>query len=253
MRITVIRGPACLNCRSLTALTPTETTRARLLVQAARLFRNHGYAGTSTRALSDSLGLTKAALYHHVDSKDALLLELCVESLTRIDAAVTVALEGLTDSMARLQAAVIAHVASALENADMHATMLIEMRALSPESHAVVRRARAEYETRIRRLVEAAQEDRRLRASLDAKWMTLSLLNTLNWSIFWYHPDGDLAPEQIGRVLLDVYLNGVAEGPQSPVRGQETHLPIAGASQLDRVEAKLDALLAARPPLHSAS
>ena len=222
----------------------SATTRERLLVHAARLFRAHGYAGTSTRALSDSLGLTKAALYHHVESKDALLLELCVESLTRIDNAVTAALAGVTDPLPRLQAAVIAHVVSALENADMHATMLIEMRALSPENHVVVRHARAGYESRIRGLVEAAQRDRQLRPSPDAKWMTLSLLNTLNWSIFWYHPDGELAPEEIGRLLLDVYLNGVAKtsGAGDGRRGDATR--IGGASQLDRVEAKLDALLA---------
>lgn len=238
-----------MNSLELSASTSPATTRERLLVEAARLFRAQGYAGTSTRVLSQSLGITKAALYHHVASKDALLLELCVESIARIDSAVTTALEGHEDSLARLQAAVVAHEISALEHADMHATMLIEMRSLSPENHEVVRRARAGYESRIRGLVEAAQQDRHLRSTLEAKWMTLSLLNTLNWSIFWYHPGGGLTPEDIGYTLLDVYLNGVAAGSarDRPVAA----LPPSsapGSSQLDRVEAKLEALLSARLP-----
>ena len=230
--------------------TPSATTRERLLIEAARLFRSQGYAGTSTRVLSQSLGVTKAALYHHFRSKDALLLELCLENIARINHAVTTALEGYRDSGARLQAAVVAHVVSALEDADMHATMLIEMRALPRESHDEVRGARADYEARIRGLVEAAQRDGYLRTTLEAKWMTLSLLNTLNWSIFWYHPDGGLGPDEIGRTLLDVYLNGVVTPRSGDRAGEPPRLAAAPPepSQLDRVEAKLDALLSTRAP-----
>ena len=214
------------------------------------MFRSHGYAGTSTRALSESLGLTKAALYHHVRSKDALLLELCLESVARINDAVTAALHGHGDSLGRLRAAVVAHVVSALENADMHATMLIEMRSLSEENHEEVRRARAGYESRIRELVEAAQRDRYLRPTLEARWMTLSLLNTLNWSIFWYRPDGGLTAEEIGHILLDVYLNGVATASATdrPAKAPLPTAPAPATTQLDRVETKLDALLSARAP-----
>ncbi len=221
------------------------TTRERLLIEAARLFRSSGYAGTSTRVLAQSLGITKAALYHHVRSKNALLLELCLESVARIDDAVTTALNGQVDSLARLRTAVIAHVVSALENADMHATMLIEMRSLGPEDHEEVRRARAGYETRIRELVEAAQRDHYLRPTLEARWMTLSLLNTLNWSIFWYHPEGSLAPKEIGHILLDVYLDGVAvtTPPHLPTMAPPPTAPPPAKSQLDRVESKLDTLL----------
>ena len=225
------------------------------MIEAARLFRSSGYAGTSTRVLAQSLGITKAALYHHVRSKNDLLLELCLESIARIDDAVTTALDGQVDSLARLRAAIIAHVVSALENADMHATMLIEMRSLGPEDHERVRTARAGYETRIRELVEAAQRDHHLRPTLESKWMTLSLLNTLNWSIFWYHPGGGLGSEEIGHILLDVYLDGVAAatpGHREAAIPSPT-APATATSQLDRVESKLDALLSARAPGRPAS
>ena len=212
--------------------------RDRLLIEAARLFREHGYAGTSTRVLSQSLGITKAALYHHVRSKDALLLELCLESVARINDAVTEALEGHHDSLTRLRAAVVAHVVSALENADMHATMLIEMRSLSTDDREEVRLSRASYETRIRELVEAAQRDGHLRPEPEARWMTLSLLNTLNWSIFWYHPDGGSPPEQIGTILLDVYLNGGALAPEGERPTEARPAPVPATSQLDRVDAR---------------
>jgi AcrR family transcriptional regulator len=223
--------------------------RDRLVIEAARLFRSHGYAGTSTRTLAESLGLTKAALYHHFRNKDALLLEICLESIARIEFAVSSALLGVGDSLERLRAAVIAHVGSALRDADMHATMLIEMRALSPADRDEVRRVRAGYEARIRSLIEAAQRDRYLRAEPDARWLTLALLNTLNWSIFWYRPDGDSMPEEIGARLLDVFLNGVLSSATRELPATGSAGPPPATSQLDRIEAKLDALQSTLPSL----
>ncbi|HTC67955.1 MAG TPA: helix-turn-helix domain-containing protein, partial [Acidothermaceae bacterium] len=55
-----------------TGHTATET-RTRILDTARQLFRDQGFSGTSMRDLSESLGITTAALYYHFDGKDAIL------------------------------------------------------------------------------------------------------------------------------------------------------------------------------------
>jgi AcrR family transcriptional regulator len=55
---------------------PVESTRQRILDAALDLFATRGFAATSTRELSERLGFTKAALYYHFHSKDALLQAL---------------------------------------------------------------------------------------------------------------------------------------------------------------------------------
>ena len=50
-----------------------DDTRARILKAALHLFAEHGFAGTSTREISERLGFTKAALYYHFRTKDDLL------------------------------------------------------------------------------------------------------------------------------------------------------------------------------------
>lgn len=47
-------------------------TRQLLLNVAARLFAQHGYAGTSTTDILRAAGLTKGAMYFHFRSKEAL-------------------------------------------------------------------------------------------------------------------------------------------------------------------------------------
>jgi AcrR family transcriptional regulator len=51
---------------------PTDT-RARILEVARDLFMERGVQQTSLRDIAEQLGLSKPALYHHFDSRDALL------------------------------------------------------------------------------------------------------------------------------------------------------------------------------------
>jgi AcrR family transcriptional regulator len=51
-------------------------TRDRILDIALDLFTEQGYDGTSLREIADQLGVTKAALYYHFESKDDILLAL---------------------------------------------------------------------------------------------------------------------------------------------------------------------------------
>ncbi|WP_432495786.1 helix-turn-helix domain-containing protein [Kineococcus gypseus] len=55
---------------------PSRTPRQEVLDAAAALFNEHGYAGTSTRAIADRVGIRQASLYHHFAGKDEILLEL---------------------------------------------------------------------------------------------------------------------------------------------------------------------------------
>jgi AcrR family transcriptional regulator len=61
-------------------------TRQRILEVAAQLFSERGFAGTSIRDIADALGVTKAALYYHFPSKDAILEELVAQPLAAVRA-----------------------------------------------------------------------------------------------------------------------------------------------------------------------
>lgn len=48
-------------------------TREAILEAATRLFLQRGYEGVSIRDITEAVGLTKGALYHHFESKESLL------------------------------------------------------------------------------------------------------------------------------------------------------------------------------------
>ncbi|HEY7208204.1 MAG TPA: helix-turn-helix domain-containing protein [Gaiellaceae bacterium] len=74
---------------------PRGSTREAILDVALELFNEQGYDKTSLREIADRLGITKAALYYHFESKGDILLELhlrlhalgreVLEQLDRVD------------------------------------------------------------------------------------------------------------------------------------------------------------------------
>ena len=50
-----------------------EQTRQQILATARRLFTERGYDATSLQLIADEMGLTKAAVYYHFRTKNAIL------------------------------------------------------------------------------------------------------------------------------------------------------------------------------------
>jgi AcrR family transcriptional regulator len=190
---------------------PTSTAD-RLLRHAAALFRHKGYAGSTTRELAQLLGVQKASLYHHIRSKEDLLFEISMNSLREITAAVAKAAADAPEED-RLQRMIVTHMEVALRDQDMHTTMLIELRSLSADRRAEVLAGRDEYERLLLDAIVREQGAKRIRTDIDARTLTLALLNLLNWTIFWYNPDGDQSPGELAKILCSVFLDGAGVAP----------------------------------------
>jgi AcrR family transcriptional regulator len=71
----------------MSSTTPTPT-RERIVDEAMRLFSQHGYAATSIAKIEAAAGLTPGAggLYHHFESKEAVLTAGIERQLSRLGA-----------------------------------------------------------------------------------------------------------------------------------------------------------------------
>src|ERR1700741_5497686 len=61
----------------------SETTRQKLLDAAIDLFSEVGYAAAGLGEIIEHAGMTKGALYHHFDSKEALATAIIEQGTTR--------------------------------------------------------------------------------------------------------------------------------------------------------------------------
>jgi AcrR family transcriptional regulator len=70
------------------------SARERIVEVARNLFCARGYERTPLRAVSDSLGVTKAAIYYHFKAKEDLLVAILGPVLDRIDSLIDAAGDG---------------------------------------------------------------------------------------------------------------------------------------------------------------
>jgi len=181
---------------------------ARLVGTAAELFRRQGYAATSTRQLSEMLGVQNATLYYHVKSKEDLLYEICVRALTNLLARVREDVSLADHPRERLERLIHCHLATILQDKDQHATMLTELRSLSSERRRKVIVMRDEYQDFIEQIIQDGQLAGVFRTDISTKILTLGLLDLLNWAIFWFEERGELDARTLAENFASIYLEG---------------------------------------------
>ena len=190
-------------------LKPGEnSTVERLLEAAVALFSRQGYAATSTREVASLLGMQKASLYYHIQSKEDLLYFICKSALEKIRADVDAAIQGVPDPLERTQALIVAHLESMLRYKDEHATTLTEMYALSKDRLAQIVALREGYIGLVRSVLQDAQKAGTLRKDIDARYLSLGLLGLLNRVLVWYRRRGPMTPVQLGQLLAVLFLSG---------------------------------------------
>ncbi|HSP68280.1 MAG TPA: TetR family transcriptional regulator [Bryobacteraceae bacterium] len=189
---------------------PADSTVQRLLDAAVALFSRQGYAATSTREVAALLGIQKASLYYHIQSKEDLLYFICKSTLEQIRDDVETALADVADPLERTSTLISTHVESMLRSKDEHATTLTEMYALSKDRLASIVLLREGYVDLVRSVLREAQQAGALREDIDARYLALALMGLLNRVLVWYRRRGPLSPGQLGQLLAMIFLAGVA-------------------------------------------
>src|SRR5439155_1367657 len=109
-----------------------STRRNELVRQAARLFAEKGYHGTSTGDLAEAMGVQKGSLYAHIRSKADLLWEVAREGAEAFHAA----LDEIPDDLPateKIRLALRAHLRVVAEQLDVATVFIREWRYLEDE------------------------------------------------------------------------------------------------------------------------
>ena len=68
-----------------------SAAQQRILDAALTLIADHGVGGTSLQMIADTIGVTKAAVYHQFKTKDEIVIALTERELGRLDDALAAA------------------------------------------------------------------------------------------------------------------------------------------------------------------
>jgi AcrR family transcriptional regulator len=181
-----------------------STRRTELTRQAARLFAEQGYHGTSIGDLAEAMGVQKGSLYAHIDSKEDLLWEVASAGAQAFHAA----LDAVPDdgpAVERIRAALRAHLRVVAGQVDVATVFVREWRYLQGERRERFLDERRRYEERFRLLFREGRERGELRTDLDDATAALLALSAANWAFTWLRPgvDTDALADSFTALLLD--------------------------------------------------
>ncbi len=191
----------------------SQRTRKRILDAGASAFRRDGYASVTLKDIAALAHLKAGSLYYHFESKEEIVEEVLELGVEGVSAATREAVEALgpgADPMARLRAAVAAHLKFVLEESDY---AVANIRILSQVPSKIRRRhlkRQRRYGAFWRDLFREAARARKLRTDLDLSVVRMLTLGALNWSVEWYDRQGRRSPGSIAEHLSAMLLEGLA-------------------------------------------
>lgn len=181
-----------------------STRRTEVTREAAKLFAQKGYHGTSVGDIAEALGVQKGSLYAHIASKEDLLYETMREGA----AAFHGALDAIPEDAPvpeRIRLALRGHLRVVAEQLEVATVFVQEWRYLQGERREEIVAERRRYEERIRDLFREGRELGELRADLDEGMAALLFLSAANWAYTWLRPgrDTDELADRFHALLLD--------------------------------------------------
>ncbi|GJQ35779.1 MAG: TetR family transcriptional regulator [Anaerolineaceae bacterium] len=183
-------------------------TRDDVLDAAAQVFRQKGFHGASMSDIAAAVNVQKASLYHHVSSKQEILLELLERALQILTVRISTVAEQNDPADKKLRQMIRVYLQLLAENADLSSVLLFEHRSLDKKSHTRHVPQRDKFEALWRGVLNEG-----LRAKVfDMKDIGLTvraLMGVMNWTLTWYHPGGGKTIDQIADEYADLILNGL--------------------------------------------
>jgi AcrR family transcriptional regulator len=192
--------------------------RRAILETAARLICERGYEGTSIQDIAAACQLTKAGLYHHIRSKEHLLLEIMNYGMDIFEDYVVTPVLPILDPLERLTTCMERNILLVAETRSKEVTIILH------EHNTLTGEARAHIDARKKRYVrlleasfaEAMREG--LIRPVNPTVAAFSFLGMVLWTYKWYRPEGSISRETLAREMVSLFFGGlvVSRTPRRP-------------------------------------
>ena len=188
-----------------------DRKREVLLREAAASFNRRGYHGTSLTEIAKKLGVTKAALYTYVPSKEELLyychdsaMDSAIESLHKAQASAGTGLQRLKLTLRRYLEMMLGQEGGYV--------VLLEENAMKPAHVRAIVKRRDQFEQGLREFVNEGINDGSV-VRCNPKLAVFMMMGALNWSRKWYRANGSWSGAQIAHALTEMLERSLSTTP----------------------------------------
>jgi AcrR family transcriptional regulator len=180
-----------------------------ILETAARVICERGYEGASIHDIAAACGLTKAGLYHHIRSKEHLLLEIMNYGMDVFEEQVLSQVLSIADPLERLRTCMEKNVLLVTRGWSKEVTIILHEHAtLTGEARAQINARKKRY---VRFLETSFTEATRagLIRPVHAKVAAFAFLGMVLWVYKWFRPEGEVPEAQLVKEMDNIFFGGL--------------------------------------------
>jgi len=190
--------------------------RRAILETAARLICERGYEGTSIQDIAAACQLTKAGLYHHIRSKEHLLLEIMNYGMDIFEEHVVTPALPILDPLERLTTCMERNILLVAEERSKEVTIILhEHNTLTGEARAHIDARKKRYVRLLEASFAEAMREGRIR-SVNPKVAAFAFLGMVLWTYKWFRPDGAISRDTLAREMVSLFFGGLVTERATP-------------------------------------
>ena len=184
-----------------------------ILSAACELFARQGYMRASIGELADACKLSRGALYHYFESKEAILFAILDAHVREMISDVETAIAGESATLDQFRAAIRAIVDLNARSPQEQRLILNDLTFLGESDQQTVKSLERRIVDLIADLLVRLDKQGRIVRRTRTIY-TMMLFGTLNFSHTWYDPKGRIKPSEFAEMVVDQFLHGIM-GPYS--------------------------------------
>ena len=184
--------------------------RQAILACAAELFATRGVAATTVRQIADEVGILSGSLYHHFESKEAIVDEIISSYLEDLRHRYREVLKLQTDPRSTLLDLVVTSLQ--VVEAHPHATEIYQNDVsylLQYERFSYIRQASRDVQSTWLQVIKAGMAEGVFRSDLDPRVIYRLMRDALWLSVRWFKPSRDYPLSRLAEECTSLFVDGL--------------------------------------------
>jgi AcrR family transcriptional regulator len=190
-----------------------QLKKERILEEAARLFYERGFTGTTLDAIAEALDMTKPFIYGAYERKLDILIDLTLRAVRTALTAIRDARKAGGTPSSQLRAYAQAYTETLIANQAGVAVYFREETSIPPKEMKRINALKGEFDRELIGLIGEGIAAGEFQVE-DLRMAAFALDGMMNWAYVWYRQGGRLTPAEIGRQMAGFALRlvGAADG-----------------------------------------
>lgn len=182
--------------------------KQRIIDTAIELFHKKGYRSTTLDDVSKKLGITKAALYNYISSKENLLSTIYLQALERIFQDTNKIFRRNLPPDEKIKLIIRNHIQNIIiRSISMFHVFFTEEKQLPEKDYKKIQREKKKYNHIIEKIITEGISKGIFRKT-DPKLQAFGIIGMCSWVYKWYKPGRDYSPDQIADHFIGLLEKG---------------------------------------------